>query len=318
MEILNYSKELQLEGGATATVGVFDGVHRGHLSVLGQLTEEARRRKTVATVITFDRHPLSVVCPEKCPPMLTTLDERLRLLSKAGVQRCVVLPFTVEMARVSARDFMQLMRCQLGVRQLLTGYDNRFGHDRTAGFQDYVRYGAELGLEVEALQPTMVLEDGQPVSSSAVRRLLTEGLLDPVHHCLGRDYSLEGRVVNGEGIGRTIGYPTANLCIDACKLVPKEGVYAVWACVGSDGAPFPAMMNIGARPTFGEHPTTLEVHLFNYSGNLYGQWVCVRFVRRLRDEHCFPDTSALARQLELDRSAALQVLYAEKTNKEKI
>ena len=317
MEILNYDKAQHQEDSATATVGVFDGVHRGHQSVLGQLTEEAHRRQTVATVITFDRHPLSVVCPTKCPPLLTTLSERLELLEAVGVQRCVVLPFTEEMAGMSARDFMLLMRRQLGVRLLLTGYDNRFGHDRAAGFQDYVRYGAEMGMEVEVLRPATVLEDGRPVNSSTVRRLLAEGHLDRVRHSLGRDYSMEGRVVAGEHVGRKIGCPTANLCPDACKLVPKEGVYAVWASVGNDETLRPAMMNIGACPTFGIRPTTLEVHLFDYTGDLYGQTVRVRFVRRLRAEQRFADADGLKRQLAADRVAALRALDTE-TNEQKI
>lgn len=317
MEILNYDRALHLEGVATATIGVFDGVHRGHQSVLGQLMKEAHRQQTVATVITFDRHPLRVVYPEKCPPLLTTLDERLELLAAAGVQRCVVLPFTEEMARMAARDFMWLMHRQLGVQLLLTGYDNRFGHDRTATFEDYVRYGKEAGMRVEVLSPAAVLEDGHPVNSSSVRRLLAEGQLERARHCLGRDYSIEGRVVDGAHVGRRIGYPTANISPDACKLVPKEGAYAVWASVGGEETLRPAMMNIGTCPTFGDRPTTLEVHLFDYAGDLYGRPVRVRFVSRLRDEQRFADMDGLKRQLSADREAALRALNTE-TNEQKI
>lgn len=311
MEILIYDKAMQLEGLSVATIGVFDGVHRGHRFVFEQLADKARERKLISTVITFDRHPLSVVCPDKCPPLLTTLDERLQLLCATGVQRCVVLPFTEEMAGLAACDFMLLMRQQLGVKLLLTGYDNRFGHDRSAGFSDYVRYGQEMDMDVEALEPCNITEEDCPVSSSMVRRLLADGALDKVHHCLGRDYSLEGQVVSGEQIGMKIGYPTANLSPDSHKLLPKAGVYAVWATIGVDGPTLPAMMNIGHCPTFGGRPTTLEVHLFDYNGNLYGQTVRVRFVGRLRDEQRFADASALKAQLAKDQSDALQVLRAD-------
>ncbi len=309
MEILNYSKTLRLEDVATATVGMFDGVHRGHRYVLGQLANEARGWQTLTTVITFDRHPFSVIPRKRCPPLLTTLDERLRLLSFTGVHRCVVLPFTKEMAGMSARDFMLLMRDQLGVRSLLLGYDNRFGHDRYLTFKDYVRYGNEIGMEVRAIRPVTLQEDGQPVSSSSVRRLLEDGRLELAYRYLGHPYCLGGVVVDGEHIGRQIGFPTANLQPDADKLVPKAGVYAVWVRVGKEKTPRPAMMNIGQCPTFGHHQTTLEVHLFDYTGDLYGQTLYVGFVRRLRDEQCFSDASVLAQQLEADRTAALKALY---------
>lgn len=309
MEILIYDKVMQTNGPSVATIGMFDGVHRGHRFVLDQLCEQARQLKMTSTVITFDRHPLSVVRPYDCPPLLTTLDERLMLLSATGVDRCVVLPFTPEMASLAACDFMLLMRQQLDVRLLLTGYDNRFGHDRSATFDDYVEFGRKMDMKVEALKPATVKEGDRLVSSSLVRQLLATGQLDKVRHCLARDYSLEGQVVDGMHMGSTIGYPTANLRPDVHKLLPMSGVYAVWVTIGVDGPTLPAMMNIGRCPTFGGHNTTLEVHLFDYNGNLYGQTLHVRFVKRLRDEQRFDSVEALQQQLAKDKTMSIEILH---------
>lgn len=311
MEILIYDKVMQTSSPSVATIGMFDGVHRGHRFVLEQLCEQAQQHHVASTIITFDRHPLSVVHPERCPQLLTTLDERLMLLSSTGVDRCVVLPFTQEMASLAACDFMLLMRQQLDVRLLLTGYDNRFGHDRSATFDDYVAYGRDMGMEVEALKPATVKEDQRLVSSSLVRQLLSSGQLDKVRHCLARDYSLEGQVVDGMHIGTKMGYPTANLHVDAHKLLPQAGVYAVWTTIGVDGPTLPAMMNIGSRPTFDGHDTTLEVHLFDYDGNLYGQTLHVRFVKRLRDEQRFDTMEALQQQLAKDQTMAIDALHSD-------
>ena len=284
--------------GSIATIGMFDGVHKGHRFVLNQLVTYARKRGLQSLAVTFDHSP-------RQEQVLTPLDEKLRLIKETGVDRIEVLSFTPELKALSARDFMhQVLREQLGVEVLLTGYDNRFGHNRTEGFDDYVRYGRELGLEVVGLPA-----EGS-VSSSLIRRLLQQGHVNEAAKELGRCYTLQGHVVHGERMGTALGFPTANLVPDdPCQLVPASGVYAV-RCLMSDvrGKTYKGMMNIGTRPTFGRHTQTLEVHVLDYEGDLYDQQLCVSFVSRLREERRFDSLDALKEQLVKDTIQAKQLL----------
>ena len=301
MRRIVYQKETCAEVAAVATIGMFDGVHEGHRFVISHVCDYARRHGLLSMAITFDRHPREVVQDGWLPQLLTTFDERMRLLEQTGIDCCVVLPFTRELAALSARDFMRLMKEQLGVRVLLTGYDNRFGHDRSDTFDDYVRYGSETGIEVKDLPPTSYLQEGRHVSSSLIRSLLADGDVSEAARCLGYDYTLSGTVVRGEHVGTALGYPTANLQPDdPCKLIPKTGVYAVRVTSPTVEQGQAAMMNIGTRPTFGTHRQTLEVHILDYDGDLYGQTLCVSFLRRLRDERPFADEDELKAQLHDD------------------
>lgn len=292
MEILHLEKEKNVGLPCVATIGMFDGVHEGHRFVLRCIRDYAEEHRLASCVITFDRHPREVVQKDWHPQLLTTFEERMRLLGETGIDRCVILPFTSEMAALSARDFMGLMAERLGVKALMTGYDNRFGHDRRECFEDYVRYGRELGMKVESLPPLSRLST---VSSSAIRQLLANGEVREAAKCLTYPYGITGKVVKGEHVGTTLGFPTANLQLrDAGKIVPAAGVYAVrWGALKG-------MMNIGTRPTFGVHRQTLEVHFLHYEGNLYGQSVTVQFVERLRDERRFDCEEDLKAQLMED------------------
>lgn len=292
MEILHFEGKKEAVVPCVATIGMFDGVHEGHRFVLRCIRDYAKKQRLASCVITFDRHPREVVQKDWHPQLLTTFGERMRLLEETGIDRCVILPFTSEMAALSARDFMVLMAEQLGVKTLMTGYDNRFGHDRRECFEDYVRYGEELGMRVESLPP---LSQESMVSSSAIRQLLAKGDVHEAAKCLTYPYGITGKVVKGEHVGTTLGYPTANLQLtDAGKVIPAAGVYAVrWGRLKG-------MMNIGTRPTFGEHRQTLEVHFLNYEGNLYGQTITVQFVERLRDERRFDSEGDLIAQLKED------------------
>ena len=305
-----------------ATIGFFDGVHRGHQFLIEQLQCEAQKRGLRSVVITFDRHPRQVLCPDWKPRLLTTLQEKGRLLLQTGIDDLVVLHFDEQMAALSAHDFMQqVLRQKLGVRLLLTGYDNRFGH-RTAGsnegFEDYVSYGNVLGIEVVKAPPcpAVTLHDtvdgdshAATVSSSLIRRLLSEGRVAEAATCLGRPYALQGTVVHGQQKGRTMGFPTANLQLnDDCQLVPQNGVYAVVATIDVERATFKAMTNIGLRPTFEGHRQTIETHIFDFDADLYGRQLTVEFVERLRSEQPFPSPEALARQMALDAATAQQLL----------
>lgn len=305
MERLLLEKESFAITPCVATIGMFDGVHKGHRFVLDHVKACALRLGLSSTVITFDRHPREVVQQGWKAQLLTTFEERMRLLEETGIDRCVVLPFTREMASLSAREFMGLMACRLGVKVLLTGYDNRFGHHRSETFEDYVRYGEEIGMKVECLPSLPQQARVGKVSSSVVRRLITEGAVREAAEALTYPYSITGRVVKGEHIGTRLGYPTANLQpMDDRKMIPAPGVYAV-TVIGRRG-----MMNIGTRPTFGQHAQTLEVHVLDYEGDLYGQTVTVCFVERLRDERRFEDEEELRAQLEEDRKNVENLKYS--------
>ena len=294
-----------------ATIGFFDGVHLGHRHIIDKVVETARRQQLLSTVVTFARHPREVLCPDWHPQLISTFDEKTALLSLTGIDQMVVLDFDVPMAALSAYDFMRHVLLQrLGVKVLVTGYDNRFGHrqaDVDEGFDSYVKYGLEMGMTV--LQGDALDAGAIRVSSSKVRRFLTEGDVEQAALCLGRPYTLTGVVVGGEHIGTVLGYPTANLHPAADKLIPAPGVYAVSVSMEGAATTFQGMMNIGSRPTFGGTRQTLEVHVLHFSGNLYDRRLTVSFVSRLRSELKFDDPEALTAQLRADAAEAEKILH---------
>lgn len=326
--------------GSVATIGFFDGVHRGHQFVISCVVGEARRRGLEAVVVTFDRHPRAVLTEmnggavassretaptngqaawANVPGCLTTRALTQQLILQAGADRCEVLHFNRQLALLSARDFMQqILRRQLGVSVLMMGYDNRFGHrspHSTEGFDDYVAYGRETGIEVVRL-PEFQLGDDMPATaalcSSTIRRALAEGDISLANACLGRRYAIEGTVVHGYEEGRRLGFPTANLAPESVEqLLPAAGVYAVEVELPASTAsaqPLAGMMNIGTRPTFDGHALSLEVNILGYEGNLYGQRLSVRFMQRIRGEQHFQSPEALRLQLESDRQAVLRMV----------
>lgn len=287
-----------------ASIGFFDGVHRGHLCLIEQLRDEAGRRGMGSLLVTFDRHPRTVLSPSQVPPLLTTLEEKERLLRETGVSEIAILPFTLELSRLSAREFMeQVLRRELGVEVLILGYDHAFGHGG-GSLDDYVRWGRETGIEVVRAHELSSLM----VSSSKCRRLIEEGDVRGAAEMLGRFYTLSGEVVRGFHVGHELGFPTANLQVDAEKVMPRNGAYAVWATL-ADGGRRGGMLNIGTRPTIGNGETTsVEVNLLDYDGNLYDQRLTVEFVARLRDERRFDSRSELMSQLARDEAAARELL----------
>jgi len=298
--------------GCVATIGFFDGVHRGHQFVVGCVADTARSRGLESVAVTFDRHPREVLSPkgEGSPPMLlTTLAQKQRLLLAAGANRCEVLHFDKVLAALSARDFMEkVLLQQLQVKVLLTGYDNHFGHrnaQSTEGFDDYVAYGKELGIEVIRL-PECPASDVS-ISSSMIRKALRNGQFALANSCLGRPYSITGSVVHGYAEGRKMGFPTANLSPESVEqLIPAAGVYAVKVAIGDklDAPALPAMLNIGSRPTFNGHKQTIEVHIFDFDDDLYGQELSISFIERIREEQSFESPEALRQQLEKDKKRA--------------
>lgn len=284
-----------------ATIGFFDGVHRGHRFLIDRVIEEAQRSGMSSAVITFDRHPREVLQTDYQPDLLSTLDEKLLLLSKTHVDNTVVLHFDASLAALTAHDFMRdVLQGELKVRKLIIGYDNRFGHNRSEGFDDYVRYGKELGIEV--IRADAFLPDDVRVSSSVIRTCLREGRVEEANRLLGYDYTIESRIVSGYQNGRKMGFPTANLDVTRCQqLLPASGVYAVLVRLKDSVGWKRGMMNIGHRPTFNGTTTSMEVNLFNFSGDLYGQELLVSFISKIRDEHKFDSLEALAQQLKHDK-----------------
>ena len=290
-----------------ATIGFFDGVHRGHQFMIDSLTTMAHAQGRQSLVITFDRHPRQVIHADYVPQLITTTDEKLQLLHATAADRIEVLHFDAQMAQLSAYEFMrQVLHEKYGVAMLLTGYDNRFGHNRAEGFADYVRYGEEMGMKV--LQNTPIDIDGLRVSSSLIRRLIVEGNITEANNCMGHPYSITGSVAHGFQEGRRIGFPTANIVPESAeKLVPGNGVYATRVSV-EGGEWMPAMLNIGTNPTFQRQQTTIEAHIIGFEGDIYGRKVRVEFSRKLRDEQRFESVEALQKQLEADKKEVEKVL----------
>ena len=292
-----------------ATIGFFDGVHRGHQYLIRQVVQCAASRGQASLLVTFRRHPRQVMHADYQPQLLSTFEEKCALLAATGADYCAPLDFTMELAALSARQFMaDILRDKFGVRTLVIGYDHRFGHDRVAGFADYVEYGRELGMEVVRAEPFSM--GGVNVSSSVVRACLCDGEVAMAARCLGRPYALSGTVVEGFHEGHGLGYPTANLQPeDPCKLVPKGGVYAVKVRLQGRQAAFAGMLNIGTRPTLDNGDNrSIEVYLLDFSGDLYGCRLTLDFICRLRDEKKFRNKGELANQLRADEAAVRNLM----------
>ncbi len=279
------------------TVGVFDGIHQGHHFLIQETCRAAREARAQAGMITFWPHPLEVLRPERAVRYLTLLEEKLDILAKQGdLDMVVVLPFTPALAATSASGFMELLRRHLALRALVEGADFAFGHNREGTMAFLSAYGKAHGFLVKTID--LQLADNERISSTRARDLLGSGQVEGVMHLLGRPYSARGRVVQGDQRGRLLGFPTANLAIDARKFLPADGVYAVRARVGEQG--YEGVTNIGVRPTVdGKHHLT-EVHLLDMQADLYGQELEIEFIARLRGEQRFPNVEALRGQIEQD------------------
>lgn len=288
------------------TVGVFDGVHRGHREILAALTRGAHAAGLPAVVLTFHPHPSAVIGPEAEFRYLTLPDERAALLGELGVDEVVTMVFTRSLAVLGAREFMALAHQHLNPRRLLVGYDFALGRNREGTVARLTEIGRELGYSVEAFPP--VIYGGAPVSSSRIRVLLRNGDVRQASELLGRRYALAGPVVHGDGRGRLLSIPTANVACPPEQVLPANGVYACRAQV--DGADHPAVVNIGVRPTFPGGPVApvVEAHLLDLDRDLYGRTLRLEFVERLRGEQKFPSPEALVAQIRADIASARRLL----------
>lgn len=288
-----------------ATIGFFDGVHRGHRFLIDQVCHCAAEKGLPSLLITFRVHPRQVMQADFQPRLLSTPEEKFTLLAETGADYCAMLDFTPAMSELSAYEFMSgVLKQQLSVNTLIIGYDHHFGHGRKEGFPDYVRYGQMLGIDV--IQAKGLTLGDVAVSSSVTRAFLSEGEVEMASRCLARPYALSGHVVSGFQEGRGMGFPTANIMVDnAQKLIPARGAYAVRVTDESaSGMRYVGMLNIGLRPTMKEkvEKETIEVHLLGYNGDLYGHLLKVEFIERLREEHKFRSKAELIRQLQADEA----------------
>jgi riboflavin kinase/FMN adenylyltransferase len=298
----------QFAQGTTVTVGSFDGVHLGHQAVLQEIARRAEAAGRASVLVTFEPHPLEVVNPQAAPPLLTTGPERREILAQTALDYVLFLRFDRRLAGLSPEEFVRevlLERC--GVRELVIGHDHGFGRGRSGDVETLRRLGKEHGFDVDVVGA--VDFGDQHVSSSRIRRAVAGGDLATAARMLGRPYQVSARVGQGERRGRLLGVPTINLTeIPPQKLLPPDGVYAVrveWRSGHAGG-----MLNQGPKPTFEDGRRSLEAHLFGFDGDLYGEWVRMEWVERLRDTTRFASVEALQQQLERDRSRALAVLAA--------
>lgn len=276
-----------------AAVGMFDGVHRGHQALAAHVRQAAAERGLQPAFFTFDRHPLQTVAPERAPRLLSTPDQRRRWL-EPGLT--VTLPFDEAMRRMTAEEFMRMLRDDYGTRLIAIGFNHRFGSDRLPDFENYRRVAHSLGIEA-----ILVREEGEGISSSGIRQALADGDIECANEMLGRPFALAGTVAHGQALGRSIGFPTANITpAQSAQLIPREGVYA-GRLLGH-----PALVNIGHRPTVGDDGhLSIEAHVIDYDGDLYGCPVELELTRRIRDERKFPSLDALRAQIALDKAALL-------------
>ena len=284
-----------------ATIGFFDGVHLGHNYLLEQLKSEAQQRGMQSVVVTFANHPRLFFDPNCALKQLTLSDEKFDLLKQKGVDEVVMLQFDDKLSKLTSREFMQLLVEHHDVKVLLMGYDHRFGSDRGTSFDEYVAYGKQIGVEVKRCDGFS--ESEVMVSSSKVRRALELWDIPLANKFLGYKYFVKGRVVEGQKIGRQIGFPTANLQIDSLKLIPSDGVYVVEVVVGD--REYRGVLNIGTRPTVSGDKRTIEVHIIEYEGaELYGEELELRFLRFLRHEQRFSSLEDLREQIRKDFNRA--------------
>lgn len=286
------------------TIGVFDGVHLGHQALISETITQAKDGGYLSGIVTFAGHPRLVLGMHKELPHLTSLEQRLRLLKGTGINHVISLTFTEELASLPAGDFVRLLIKHLSMKGLVVGPDFALGKDREGNIESLNKMGEDLGFSVTVVPPR--LKNGHKVSSTIIRKAMAESDMKKVHDLLGRCFSLEGRVVKGEGRGAVLGIPTANLEVAPDQALPANGVYATVAFV--EGESISAITNIGTRPTFGTGHRTVETHLLDFSGQLYGDMIEIAIIEQIRPEAKFTSADALKTQIKADILKARQIL----------
>jgi len=307
MKVYTNITELPRIKNAIVTQGTFDGVHIAHQAILKQLKEIARNKGGETVLITFDPHPRTILFPEDHGlQLLNTPDEKIALLEKEGIDHLVILPFTKEFSRLSSLDFIKnILIDGIGTKYLVIGYNHRFGKNREGSFEHLKDFAPEYGFEIMEISAQDL--DEVAVSSTKIRTALLHGDVSLASRFLGKPYSLAGKVIEGKQLGRTIGYPTANIQIQHdLKLVPQDGVYAVWVWIQNNK--YGGMLNIGQNPTVEGKGRSIEVNIFDFSESIYNQIISVQFVDKLRDEVKFNSLEELKSCLYMDKLQTLQIL----------
>jgi riboflavin kinase/FMN adenylyltransferase len=307
MKVYRSLEELPQIKNAIVTQGTFDGVHAAHKIIVNRLKELARQHDGETVVMTFDPHPRMVLFPDDHGlKLLHTLDEKIEALDKAGVDHLVIIPFTKEFSRLSSLQFIRdIVVNQIGTKILVIGYNHRFGKNREGSFEHLKEYSSLYGFEVVEIPEQDV--DEESVSSTRIRKALEAGDVKTANKYLGRNYSIHGSVLHGNQLGRTIGYPTANIHVsNQNKLIPADGVYAVRVTIGSKT--YGGMLNAGYRPTVNGKTHSIEVNIFDFNEDIYNQFITIEYVDKLREEIKFNGLDALKNQLEKDKLHAIEKL----------
>ena len=309
MKIYRSIQDLPKIKNAVVTQGTFDGVHAAHKIIINRLKELALQNGGETVVITFDPHPRLVLYPNDHElRLLHTLDEKIEALDKAGVDHLVIIPFTKEFSRLSSLQFIRdIIVNQIGTKILVIGYNHRFGKNREGSFQHLKEYAPLYGFEVVEIPEQDM--DNVAVSSTKIRKALEAGDIQTANKYLGRNYEIQGTVLHGKKLGRTIGFPTANIHVsDKNKLIPVDGVYAVFVVINNKK--YDGMLNSGYRPTVDGKSYSIEVHIFNFNEDIYNQFITIEYVDKLREEIKFDSLDSLKNQLEKDKLHAIQKLSA--------
>lgn len=306
--------------GFVATIGFFDGVHLGHRFLIDYVIETAKKSKMQSMVVTFAEHPRKVLQTDFQPKLLTTKDEKIRLLRGTGIDEITLLDFTKELSEMSSKDFMQLLYYKYDVRALVIGYDHRFGHGRAEVFDDYHDYGDEMGMRVikcPHFKLPKMRGAAYSLSSTTIRKAIAAGKVKTAAELLGHRFILSGEVVHGFHNGTELGYPTANIKVDADKIVPMEGVYLVNIAKEGQKKKVYGMLNIGSRPTLDNgSQQSVEVHIFDCNTDLYGNYLEVELIEFLRKEKKFDDLESLKTQLKADEEACRSILKSEELKRD--
>lgn len=301
MNTIHFFDTYKAENPSAITIGTFDGVHVGHKKIIENLIEKSEGLST--TLLTFFPHPRMVLQQDSNIKLINTIDERVQLLEATGLDTLIIYPFNKEFSRLRARDFVRdFLIEQLNLKKIIIGYDHRFGRNRTANINDLREFGVAFDFKVEEIQAKEI--DDVTISSTKIRKALTEGDITTANTYLGYEFMLTGTVISGKGLGKQIDFPTANIHIkETYKLIPRQGVYFVKSII--DNVPVFGMMNIGTNPTVKGTKQTIEVHFFDFNRDIYGEKIQIRLIKRLRNEEKFDSVEKLQQQLYKDKQASL-------------
>tara|TARA_B100001113_G_scaffold350885_1_gene348919 strand:- start:692 stop:1618 length:927 start_codon:yes stop_codon:yes gene_type:complete len=306
MRIFDNLKSYSSEKESVLTIGTFDGIHIGHNKILKTLVEESKKNKLSSLIITFFPHPRMILQKSNEIKMIDTMDEKIHLLEKAGIDNLIIHPFDHNFSKIRAKDFVEdILVNKLKIKQIIIGYDHRFGKDREASVEDLKKFGLDYMFNVNEIPAQEI--DSIAISSTKIREAILTGEIKKCNEFLGRNFMLTGKVVYGEGLGKKMNFPTANIKIkENYKIIPKNGVYLVKTALNSNI--YFGMMNIGVRPTVGGKNKSLEIHFFNFKDNIYNKTISIEIISKIRDEEKFSSIDELKIQLKKDEEFCLRII----------